>query len=93
MWIFVDTECKVDKKVTFTWNSLFLTFQDKYFQILLQDDVNTEMSKEVYKNIIKFGLHRVAIKTPVLPCLDVIKWITRKIDHENRSILNYEERV
>jgi hypothetical protein len=26
----------------------------------------------------------------VLPCSDVIEWITRKIDHENRSIVNYE---
>ena len=23
MWIFANTECQVDKKVTFTWNSLF----------------------------------------------------------------------
>ena len=58
--------------------------------MLLQDDVSTKLSKEVYKNIIKSGLHRVVVKTPVLPCLDVIEWITRKIDHEDRSILNYE---
>ena len=41
-WIFADTECKVDKKVTFTWNSLFQSFQDKDFQLLLQDDVSTD---------------------------------------------------
>jgi hypothetical protein len=35
MWIFADTECRVDKKVTFTWNSLFQAFQYKEFQILL----------------------------------------------------------
>ena len=35
MWIFVDTECRVEKKVTFTWNSLFQAFQDKEFQMLL----------------------------------------------------------
>ena len=58
--------------------------------MLLQDDASTEMSKEVYKNIIKSGLHRAVVKTLVLPCLDVIEWITRKIDHEHRSILNYE---
>ena len=23
IWIFVDTECKVDKKVSYTWNYLF----------------------------------------------------------------------
>ena len=73
MWIFADTECKVDKKVTFTWNSLFQAFQDKDFLMLLQDDVSTKLSKEVYKNIIKFGLHRSTVKTLVLPCLDVIE--------------------
>ena len=91
-WIFADIECKVDQKVTFTWNSLFQAFQDKYFQMLLQDDVSTELSKEVYKNMINSGLHRATVKTPVLPCLDVIEWITRKIDHENQSILNYEDK-
>ena len=90
MWIFVDIKCKVDKKVTFTWNSLFQEFQDKEFQILLQGDVSTELSKEVCKNIIKSGLHRPTVKTSILACPDVIEWITRKIDHENRSILNYE---
>ena len=60
--------------------------------MLLQDDVSTELSKKVYKNIIKSRLHRVVVKTLVLPCLDVIEWITRKIDHEHRSILNYENK-
>ena len=82
-WIFTDTECKVDKKVSFTWNSLFHEFQDKYFLMLLQDYVSTKLSKEVYKNIIKYGLHRAAVKTLVLPCPDVIEWITRNIDHEH----------
>ena len=40
MWVFADTECRVDKKVTFTSNSLFQEFQDKEFQILLQDDMS-----------------------------------------------------
>jgi hypothetical protein len=35
IWIFVDTECRVDKEVIFTWNSLFQAFQEKYFQFLL----------------------------------------------------------
>ena len=60
--------------------------------MLLQNDVSTQLSKEVYKNIIKSGLHRVVVKTLVLPCPDVIQWITRKIDHENRLILNSENK-
>jgi hypothetical protein len=26
VWIFLDTECKVDKKVSYTWTSLFQAF-------------------------------------------------------------------
>lgn len=58
--------------------------------MLLQDDMSTELRNEIYKNIIKSGLHRAAVNTPILPCLDMIEWITRKIDHGNRAILNYE---
>ena len=29
IWIFADTECRVDKKVYYTWNYLFQAFQDK----------------------------------------------------------------
>jgi hypothetical protein len=91
IWIFADTECRVDKKVTFTWNSLFQAFQDKEFQTLLKDDISIELSKEIYKNIIKFGIHWAAVKTPILPCPNVIEWITRKVDHENIAILNFED--
>ena len=55
--IFAEIECRVDKKVTFTWNSLFQEFQEKEFQMLLQDNICTKLIKEIYMNIIKFGLH------------------------------------
>jgi hypothetical protein len=60
--------------------------------MLLQNYVSTKLRKEVYENIIKYGLHRADGKTSVLSCPDVIEWLTRKIDHENRSILNYENK-
>ena len=93
IWIFTDTECKVDKKVCYTWTSLFQAFQDKEFTMLFENDANTELSKEIYQNIIKSWLHRAAMKTPILPCPDVIEWITRKIDHQHRSILNFEGKI
>jgi len=83
IWIFSDTECKADKKACYTWTALFQAFQDKDFVVLLQNDATTKLSKEIYKNIIKSGLHRATVKTPVLSCPDVIKWITRKIDHQH----------
>ena len=72
----MDIECRVDKKVSYLWNSLFQAFQDKEFLMLLQDDESTKIRKEVYVNFIKSGLHRAAVKTLILPCLDVIEWIT-----------------
>ena len=48
IWIFTDTECKVDKKVCYTWTSLFQAFQDKEFTVLLQNDARTEFRKEIY---------------------------------------------
>ena len=78
---FVDTECRVDKKVIFTWNSLFQAFQDKEFQFLLQDDRCIELSKEIYRNIIKSRLQQEATRTPVLLCLNVIEWITQKVEY------------
>ena len=50
-WAFTDTECRVDKKTTFKWNTLFQEFQIKEFQVLLQDDPSTKLSKGIYKNI------------------------------------------
>ena len=93
IWIFSDIECKVDKKVCYTQTSLFQAFQDKEFVVLLQNDANTELSKDIYKNIIKSGQHKATIKTPILPCPDVVEWITRKINHQHRSILNIEGKV
>ena len=61
--------------------------------MLLQNDANTELSREIYRNIIKSGLHRAAMKTPMFPCPDIIEWITRRIDHQHRSILNIEGKV
>ena len=90
IWIFADIECKADKKVCYTWTSLFQVFQDKEFVTLLQDDASIELSKEIYRNIVKSGLHRAIVRTPILSCPDVIEWITRKIDHQHRSILNFE---
>ena len=83
IWIFTDIECKADKKVCYTWTSLFQVFQDKEFAILLQYDASTELSKEIYRNIVKSWLHQATVKTPILSCLDVIEWITRKINHQH----------
>ena len=47
MWTFTDTECRVDKKVSFKWNTLFQELQTKEFQVFLQDDLRMELSKHI----------------------------------------------
>jgi hypothetical protein len=71
---------------------MFQAFQTKDFQVLLQDDPSTELSKGIYKSISKSGLHRATIETPVLLYPDVIEWMTWKIDHESRNIPNLEDK-
>ena len=93
IWIFADIECKADKKVCYTWTFLFQVFQDKEFLMLLQNDASNKLRNEIYRNIIKLGLHRATMKTLILPCPDVIDWITRKVDHQNQSILNFEGKI
>ena len=83
IWIFADTECKADKNVCYTLTSLFQAFQDKEFLMLLRDDASIELSRDIYRNIIRSRLHRAAMKTLILPCPNVIEWITRKVDHQH----------
>ena len=92
IWAFTDIECRVDKKIALKWNTPFQAFQTKEFQVLLQYGPNTKLIKGIYKNISKSGLHREIVKTPVLPFPDVIEGMNRKIDHESRTILNFEDK-
>ena len=87
-WAFTDTKCRVDKKIAFKRNALFQAFQSKEFQVILQDNPSRELSKGIYKNISRSTLHRAIVKTPVSPCPDVIQWMTRRLDHESKTILN-----
>ena len=91
--IFTDIECKADKKVCYTWTSLFQAFEDKEFVVLLQNDARTELSKEIYLNIVKLGLHQTTVKTPILSCPNVIELISKKIDHQHQSILYFKGTV
>ena len=59
---------------------------------MIQGDLSTELRKSIYKNISKSGLHRATTKTPCLPCLEVIEWITQRVDHESITILNFKDK-
>ena len=82
----------MDKKTYCKHDYLFQELLTKEFQVLFQDDPSIDLSKGIYKNISKFGLHRAATKTLVSPCPDVIEWMNQRIDHESRTILNFEDK-
>ena len=48
----------------------------KSFKFFLQDDMSKKLNKGMYNNISNSMLHWETTKTPVLPCLDVIEWMT-----------------
>jgi hypothetical protein len=89
-WIFTDTECKINRNILFQWNQLFEAFLTRDYQMLLQDDPFKELSKDIYKNISKYGIYRAATKPLILPCPDVVEWMTRKFDNSNRILLNFK---
>lgn len=41
IWAFTNTECQVNKKIAFKWNTMVQAFHEKEFQVLLQDDPST----------------------------------------------------
>ena len=38
-------------------------------------------------------MHRTAMETPILPCPNVIEWITKRIEHKHRSILMENKKI
>ena len=60
--------------------------------MLLQDDPCKYLSNEIYKNISKSKLYRAVAKPLIILCHDVVEWMTRKVDHSNRTLLNCEEK-
>ena len=55
--------------------------------------MSTKLSKGIYNNITTFGLHRAVAKTIVLPCPNVIEWMTQRIDFDDKHVANYKSLV
>ena len=37
-WVFTDTKCKIDQKISFQWNHMFQYLLTEDYHLLLQDD-------------------------------------------------------
>ena len=58
--------------------------------MLLQDDQSIDLRKGIYNIISRSILYQAVDKPPILACPDVIEWMTQRIDHVSRTILNFE---
>lgn len=70
--VYIDTHLFIEKDIKITWkdiNTIFLAI----FEENLED-------RQVYVNIHKLGLYKVACRFPVFPCADVIHWIVSHTD-------------
>ena len=51
-----------------------------------------ELNKAFHNNISKTGLYQETSKTLFSSCLDLIEWMAWRINHESRTILNFEDK-
>lgn len=58
--------------------------------MFVKDFPSTKISNEIYQNISKSELYRDASKPLILPCMDVIEWLTKRVNHQSRTLLDFE---
>jgi hypothetical protein len=66
------------------WDEIFQMFKLQKFPVNVQE----QDQLQIFSNIRKSKLHRVAARPPVLPCADAVSWIVEHVDLQNRYILN-----
>jgi hypothetical protein len=59
---------------------------------MLQDDPIVELIKGIDHNFSKYRLYRATTKPLVLPCPNVTEWLTRKVGHERRTLLDFKRK-
>jgi hypothetical protein len=80
---FGDTEVNIGTKKTFPrWEDLFKEIKHEEFpEYAPHSDPNTrKLDDEVFIKIHKAYLHMVVSKTPVFPCIEILKWLIDHID-------------
>jgi hypothetical protein len=87
---FGDTEANIGTKTMFPrWEDLFKKIKhEEFLEYAPHSDLDTrKLDDEVFVNIRKAYLHIVASRTPVFPCIELLKWL---IDHTdaNKCVIN-----
>jgi hypothetical protein len=78
---FGDTEASTGSKVVLPhWGDLYRKIsQEDYLEFTPHNNLDVRiLDDQVFPNIRRSYLHRVACRTPVLPCIEILGWI---IDH------------
>jgi hypothetical protein len=65
------------------WDENFQMFTLQNFLV----NVHDQDQLQIFNNIWKSKLHRLAACPPVLPCADAVSWIVEHVDLQNRCIL------
>jgi hypothetical protein len=87
---FGDTEANIGTKTTFPrWEYLFKEIKHEEFPEYAphSDPHMRKLDDEVFVNIHKAYLHMVESRTPVFPCIEILKWIIDHID-AHKCIIN-----
>jgi hypothetical protein len=83
--MYIDASKFLDKgEEVLRWGDMYHMFKKKKNSI----DVEDQYELKVFKNIRRSGIFRVATHVFVFLCIDVITWVLKHVDLENRYVNN-----
>jgi len=80
-----DTNSSTGEELVLKWGDIYNMFRDEKYPEVEEED------KDVFTNIKRSGLHRVAARPPVFPCADVISWIISRVKVDNRRVMAIDD--
>ncbi len=78
--VYADTHLFIEKGMKLTWQEIEDIFAGDF-----KEDLE---DRQVYVNIHRLGLHKVACMYPTFPCADIIHWIVSHADLETTTLTN-----
>jgi hypothetical protein len=83
--VYDDTSGLLDKDgETLKWGEVYYMFKKSNFSVEAEEPDELQ----VFRNIRKLGIFRVATHPTVFPCADTISWILKNIDIDSRYVFN-----
>ena len=66
-------------------------FSSGDFSELIHNDLEHDLSINIYNNVTKSCLHSIVAISLVLPCVEVISWLIGQVEFSNKWILNQHQ--